>query len=104
MAKEIGWALMKPELLNFGIQCRACGKQWNAKLHISGNSIEAFAAVCECGSLLVGNYYLQIHESLEYSKILTPVQKKKVFLSNGHFDVLSLFEGDLVSLEELDLE
>lgn len=95
---------MRPELLNFGIQCRTCGKQWNAKLQLTGNLIEAFAAVCECGSLLVGNYYLQIHEGLEYSKILTPIQKKKVFLSNGHFDVLSLFDDDLLLLEELDLE
>ena len=38
-----------------GIKCKSCTKQWRIKIEISGNKIDAFASICECGEIIVGN-------------------------------------------------
>ncbi|MHA2248746.1 MAG: hypothetical protein ACXAD7_00220 [Candidatus Kariarchaeaceae archaeon] len=88
---------MSNEYHNFAIECKSCHTKWAISLPLTGNIIEAFAAVCECGALIVGNYNSSVDEHLS-----SEIAKNKKYLTNGHYEILDDLE--VTHLPRLELE
>jgi hypothetical protein len=71
----------------------------------SGNVVEAFAAVCSCSNLIVGNYNHREHKKiLAQSSQLTELQLKRIYLTNGHFKILDYTNEEKQKLAKLEAE
>lgn len=94
------------DIHEFGIQCRQCKSKWRISLQISGNPVEVFATICECGAIIVGNFNqnLLIREESPVNVSINSVSKDRIYLSNGHFDVLELDSESVKKLPMLALE
>ncbi len=89
-----------------GIKCSNCQVKWRIEISLSGNPVEVFATICECGALIVGNFNYNKHLShLNGTRILAPqIAKDEKYLTNGHFEILELTSKELQKLPLLELE
>jgi len=94
------------DMHQIGISCRKCGSQWRISVPLTGNQVEAFATICPCSAIIVGNYNAKIIEDeITGIKIRNPaISLDEKYLTNGQFDVLQLSEEELKQLPELALE
>lgn len=90
-----------------GIICKNCKTKWQLQIPLTGNNVEVFAGICECGVLIVGNYNAKLNLG-KRGKSKTKVEMKGVldekYLSNGSFQFLDLPENELKLLPILGLE
>ncbi|MCE7733361.1 MAG: hypothetical protein GPJ54_00690 [Candidatus Heimdallarchaeota archaeon] len=85
------------------ILCKSCNNKWSLQIPLSGNRIEAFAAVCDCSALIVGNYNYYDHQIMTQNNDFKGSQKK-IYLTNGHFEILDLSKEEIISLPSLSME
>lgn len=83
-----------------GIECKSCNKQWRIKIELRGNKFDAFASICECGELIVGNRRKDIVSDNLDDEILI----KERYLTNGAFVIITINENDAQNLPILDLD
>ena len=89
---------------NLAIMCKSCENKWSLSIRLSGNNVEPFATICDCGALIIGNFNF-----LEYKKIQNLTNnigesKNKIYLTNGHFEILQVTEKEISNLPNLQLE
>ncbi len=71
----------------------------------SGNVVEAFAAVCSCSNLIVGNYnHIEHKKILAQSIQLSEQLLKRIYLTNGHFIILDYTDEEKQKLAKLEAE
>ncbi|MHA2028619.1 MAG: hypothetical protein ACW99A_01085 [Candidatus Kariarchaeaceae archaeon] len=86
------------------ILCKSCKSQWSISIPITKNHVEVFAAVCDCGALIVGNYNYELHQSIKSSLDVSEYLQKKIYLTNGHYEILELTHEEIQTLPSLALE
>ncbi len=89
---------------SIAILCKSCNNKWSLRIHLSGNRIEAFAAICDCSALIVGNYNYHQHQLINSQKDDSEALHKKIYLTNGHFEILNLSDEEISSLPSLLIE
>ena len=89
-----------------GIKCYNCQVRWRIEISLSGNPVEVFATICECGAIIVGNFNYNKHLShLKGTRIIAPqIAKNEKYLTNGHFEILDMQFEELQKLPLLELE
>lgn len=90
---------------NLAILCKSCNTRWKLSILLTGNRVEAFATLCECGAVIVGNYNRSADNptDLEITATSDEINKKK-YLTNGNFEVLDLSRDYMETLPTLALE
>ena len=86
------------------ILCKSCNNKWSLQIPLSGNRIEAFAAVCDCSALIVGNYNYHDHQIVKTQDGDLKDYQKKIYLTNGHFEILDLSKEEINDLPSLLIE
>ena len=85
------------------IKCKSCENLWSLNISLSGNHVEPFATICDCGALIIGNF-----NYLEYQNLKNPNNNenysKKIYLTNGHFEILQMKKSEIMKLPNLQLE
>lgn len=89
---------------SIAILCKSCDNKWSLHIPLSGNRIEAFAAICDCSALIVGNYNYHQHQLLTPQKDDSKRLQKEIYLTNGHFEILDLSQEEIASLPSLSIE
>ncbi|MHA2089636.1 MAG: hypothetical protein ACW98K_02155 [Candidatus Kariarchaeaceae archaeon] len=90
---------------SIAIRCKSCRSEWEMDIAISGNVVEAFAAVCSCSNLIVGNYNYAEHKKILAQSIqLSEQQLKRIYLTNGHFTILDYSREEKKKLAKLEAE
>lgn len=89
---------------NLAILCKSCKNKWSLRIPISGNQIEAFATICDCGALIVGNYNFILHQQIIAQNNNFEEYHKSIYLTNGHYEILDLSENEIITLPSLSVE
>jgi len=89
---------------SIAILCKSCKNKWSLRIPLSGNQIEAFATICDCSALIVGNYNYYQHQHIKTNYKVAKELWKKIYLTNGHFEILDLSIDEIQSLPSLLIE
>ena len=85
------------------IKCKSCENNWSLNILLSGNHIEPFATICDCGALVIGNFNFLEYQNMKSSNN-SEIYSKKIYLTNGHFEILQMKKNEIVNLPKLHLE
>lgn len=94
---------MEQDTHSFFIKCKSCNEKWMIQIPITHTNIEAFAGICDCGAIIVGNYNYEYHKHLEFSDELDKDVIKKIYLTNGHFRIILQNHQEIDKIRKLDL-
>ncbi|MCY3411493.1 MAG: hypothetical protein INQ03_07680 [Candidatus Heimdallarchaeota archaeon] len=81
--------------VSIGIECLSCTKQWRLDITTSNNKVDAFATLCECGEIIVGNINNHVDEN-------GSIQER--FLTNASYQIISIDMEKIRKLPVLELE
>ncbi len=93
-----------PDHHHIAIKCKSCQTLWSLNIALSGNHVEPFATICDCGALIIGNFNFLEFQSIQNSKSNEVYSKNKIYLTNGHFEILQMTENEILNLPNLELE
>lgn len=93
-----------PKYHLIAIQCKSCETNWGLNILLSGNNIEPFATICDCGALIIGNFNFHEYHNTLNSISKEGYSKSKIYLTNGHFEILQMSETEILTLPNLPLE
>ncbi|OLS27792.1 MAG: hypothetical protein HeimC2_09860 [Candidatus Heimdallarchaeota archaeon LC_2] len=85
------------------IKCKSCENNWSLNISLSGNHVEPFAAVCDCSALIIGNFNFLEFQNKQNSENPND-HSKKIYLTNGHFEILQMKKNEILKLPNLHLE